>query len=159
LVENDLKEMTAQIVTAYVEHNSLAIGDLPALIGSIYKSLSTVAQPHLDPPASAPKATSAQIRKSVSPDALVSFEDGRPYKSLKRHLRGHGLTPEEYRAKWGLASDYPMVAASYSAARSALAKSMGLGNKAKQAAPQLKPAKVRKPRVVKTPATAGAIRA
>jgi predicted transcriptional regulator len=101
--------------------------DLPDLLKSVHDALSSLANP--PPPAGeeTPRANPAQIRKSITPDALISFIDGRPYKSLKRHLTSQGLTPDDYRAKFGLPPTYPMVAESYSAARSELAKSLGLG--------------------------------
>jgi predicted transcriptional regulator len=126
-------ELTAQIVAAYAEKNILPPAELPALIRGIYRTLSTLGEPVTETPEVA-KLTAAQIRKSVTPDHLVSFEDGRNYKSLKRHLSTRGLTPDQYRVKWGLPSDYPMVSPNYSAARSALAKSMGLGAKPKAVA-------------------------
>jgi predicted transcriptional regulator len=127
-------ELAADIVSAYVSNNSLRAADLPDLLKSVHGALSTL----LNPPASAveetPRATPAQIKKSITPDALISFIDGRPYKSLKRHLTTRGLTPAEYRQKWGLPSDYPMVAANYAAQRSELAKSLGLGQQRRKAA-------------------------
>ncbi|TJW67037.1 MAG: MucR family transcriptional regulator, partial [Mesorhizobium sp.] len=124
-------------VSAYVSNNPLPVGELPALIGQVHTALKgtmggLVAKPEDLKPA-------VPIRKSVTPDYIISLEDGKKFKSLKRHLATHyGLTPEEYRAKWGLSADYPMVAPNYAAARSALAKTMGLGrkpNEAQQAAP------------------------
>lgn len=131
-----LVDLMVGIITAYVAHNSVPPSDLPALIARTYEALCR--QPHAGvasrmaanaAPASM-RLTLTQIRASITPDALISFEDGRPYKTLKRHLTGVGLTPDTYRAKWGLPPpppDYPMVAASYSEKRSALARSFGLG--------------------------------
>ncbi|TXI09302.1 MAG: transcriptional regulator [Rhizobium sp.] len=119
--------LTAGIVAAYVENNTIAVGDLPALIKSVHAALNGVGSPEAAPVESVPKATAAQIRKSITPDALISFEDGKPYRTLKRHLTTMGLTVEEYKAKWGLPKDYPTVAPSYSEQRSAMAKSLGLG--------------------------------
>lgn len=130
-MEEDLKELTAQIVAAFVQKNRIAATELPHLIGLVHRSLASVG-PAAPQAAQARKLTPAQIRKSVTHDAVTSFEDGRPYKSLKRHLARHGLTPAEYREKWGLPPDYPMVAPSYSEARSALAKSAGLGARSRK---------------------------
>jgi predicted transcriptional regulator len=133
-------ELTADIVSAYVANNNIRPVDLPDLISSIHLALQGVGSP-------APKQEEEKLTpavnptKSVTPDYLISLEDGRQYKSLKRHLRGRGLTPEEYRRKWGLSHDYPMVAANYARQRSELAKTMGLGQQrrkstqAKAAAP------------------------
>ncbi|MFH6786802.1 MucR family transcriptional regulator [Methylobacterium sp. MA0201] len=119
-------ELTSDIVGAYVSNNNIRAADLPDLIASVHASLAG-----LNKPAAVPeedhKVTAAQIRKSITPDHLISFLDGKPYKSLKRHLATRGLTPDEYRRKYGLGYDYPMVAASYAAARSELAKTSGLG--------------------------------
>lgn len=126
----DLLTMTSKVVSAYVSRNSLPAAELPSLMVQVYRGLSD-----LSAPASAPveesnevaKATPAQIRKSITPDALISFVDGKPYKTLRKHLTTKGLTLEVYRARYGLPVDYPSVAPNYSAARSALAKELGLG--------------------------------
>ena len=123
----EIIEMTADIVSAYVGNNSVSAADIPSLIHSVHRALAgvlTVAEPA---PA-APKEPAVPIRRSLMPDHLVCLEDGRKFKSLKRHLRSqYDMSPEEYRAKWGLAKDYPMVAPNYAKARSDLAKQMGLG--------------------------------
>jgi predicted transcriptional regulator len=119
-------ELAADIISAYVSRNNVPVTELPNLIASVHASLSGLGQPAARP-AEDHKVTPAQIRKSVTPDAIISFIDGRPYKSLKRHLTSNGTTPDEYRQKYGLPRDYPMVAASYTARRSELAKSLGLG--------------------------------
>jgi predicted transcriptional regulator len=126
---SELVGFAADIVAAYVTKNSVRPADLPELIGSVHASLKAVAsgattrEPEKPEPAVNPK-------KSVTPDYLISLFDGRKYRSLKRHIRtAHDMTPEQYRAYWGLPADYPMVAPNYAAARSALAKSMGLGQK------------------------------
>ena len=123
-----LTEMAAGIVCGYLEKHRVTPSDLPALITAVYDSLSGLGE---QAPAEAPEApkklTSAQIRKSITDDFLVSFEDAKPYRMLKRHLNVFGLTPAAYREKWGLPRDYSMTAPSYSAARSAMAKSFGLG--------------------------------
>jgi predicted transcriptional regulator len=119
-------ELTADIVSAYVSKNSVRPADLPDLIGSVYAALRNVTTPatkQLEPKPTPP----VNPKKSVTPDYLISLEDGRRYKSLKRHLRGKGLSPEQYREKWGLPFDYPMVAPNYARTRSELAKKLGLG--------------------------------
>jgi predicted transcriptional regulator len=126
----NLIELTAEVVSAFVMHNSLQKGDLPELIASVHGSLQQLAQPK--PPEPARPVPAVPIKKSISPDYLISLEDGRRYKSLKRHLSGRGLTPERYREKWGLPPDYPMVAPNYAKQRSELAKSMGLGRQRKR---------------------------
>ncbi|GJE31167.1 hypothetical protein LDDCCGHA_1343 [Methylobacterium oxalidis] len=125
----DFVELAADIVSAYVTNNSLPVAELPALIASVHAALNGLATgaPQATAEEVAEKATPSQIRKSITPDALVSFIDGKPYKTLKRHLAGHGLDPHTYRQRYGLPSDYPMVAASYAAQRSELAKAIGLG--------------------------------
>ena len=143
---DDLKDVTAQIVSAYVETNTLSASDLPDLIKSVYRTLSGVGEPAADAAPAPAKLTAAQIRKSITPDYLVSLEDGRRFKSMKRHLGLLGLSPEQYRAKWGLPKSYPMVAPSYSAARSALAKSIGLGAKGRKPAPIAKAARKARPK-------------
>jgi predicted transcriptional regulator len=119
-------DLAADIVSAFVSNNNVPVAELPGLIASVYASLSGLGQPTATP-VEDHKVTPAQIRKSVTPDALISFIDGRPYKSLKRHLTSNGTSPDEYRQKYGLPRDYPMVAANYAAQRSELAKSLGLG--------------------------------
>jgi predicted transcriptional regulator len=123
----DLIEMTAEIVAAYVENNSLAAADLPGLIQSVHKALST-AITGAEVVESAPQEPAVSVRRSITPDYIICLEDGRKFKSLKRHLRTkYNMSPEEYRARWSLPKDYPMVAPNYAKARSALAKQMGLG--------------------------------
>ncbi len=127
-------EMAAEIVSAYVEHNSVPLSELPALIASVHESLALLSG--AAKPASAPEPLQPKvpIRKSVSTDFITCLEDGRRFKSLKRHLHAeHGLSPQDYRDKWGLAKDYPMVAPAYADARSNLAKTIGLGRKASPA--------------------------
>jgi predicted transcriptional regulator len=120
-------ELAVDIVAAYVSNNSVPPTDLPGLIGGIHaalNNLSVSARPSGGP---TEKLSASQIRKSITHDHIVSFEDGKPYKTLRRHLTLRGLTPEAYREKWGLPRDYPMTAASYSAQRSELARALGLG--------------------------------
>ena len=123
----ELLEMTADIVSAYVGNNSVSADALPALISNIHAALSGVSNGPVEAEPE-PKEPAVPIRKSIAPDFLICLEDGRKFKSLKRHLRTkYDMSPEEYRAKWGLPKDYPMVAPNYAKARSELAKSMGLG--------------------------------
>lgn len=132
--QNNHVELAADIVSAYVSNNSIPVADLAALIGNVHAALSGLGQaPAAAEEPEKAKASPAQIRKSVSPDALISFIDGKPYKSLKRHLTRHGLDAHSYRDRYGLPADYPMVSASYSAARSALAKNLGLGQQRRKA--------------------------
>ncbi|WP_029354185.1 MucR family transcriptional regulator [Bosea sp. 117] len=120
-------ELAADIVSAYVSNNSISANDLPALIGDVYSALQRVSKGEVEPVAE-PLKPAVSVKKSVSPEFIVCLEDGKKFKSLKRHLRTqYNMTPEQYREKWGLPSDYPMVAPNYAAARSALAKQMGLG--------------------------------
>ena len=125
--EIDRIELAADLVSAYVSNNSLPALDLAALIGQVHAALVGLSQPPAPPEEEVEKATTAQIKKSITPDALISFIDGKPYKTLKRHLTTHGLDFETYRRRYGLPTDYPTVSANYSAARSALAKDLGLG--------------------------------
>jgi predicted transcriptional regulator len=125
-------ELVSDLVSAYVSKNSVPVGELPVLIQSVHTALGSLGKPSEPEPVKLTPPVS--IKKSVTPDHIISLEDGRPYKSLKRHLTKHGLTPEEYRRKWGLPPDYPMVAPSYAAQRSELAKSLGLGQQRRKAA-------------------------
>lgn len=120
-------ELAADIVSAYVSNNSVSANDLTALLGDVHSALQRVDKGDVEPVAE-PAKPAVPIKRSVAPDYIVCLEDGKKFKSLKRHLRTqYNLTPEEYREKWGLPADYPMVAPNYAAARSALAKEMGLG--------------------------------
>jgi predicted transcriptional regulator len=131
-IESNSVEQIADIVCAYVSNNHVAASDLPALIRSVHAAVINLTRDgqirDVVEPAQQ-KMTAAQIRKSVTPDALISFIDGRGYKTLKRHLTKHGLDPASYRMRFGLPADYPMVAAAYSETRSGLAKSIGLGQR------------------------------
>ena len=118
--------LTADIVSAYVSNNSVEAGDLAMLINQVHQALTQAAEGKPAAP-EAPPSPAVPVKKSITPEYLISLEDGRKYKSLKRHLSTRGMSPDDYRTKWGLAKDYPMVAASYSAQRSSLAKSLGLG--------------------------------
>jgi predicted transcriptional regulator len=130
-ITEGLVELTADIVSAYVSNNTVVSGDLPILINDTYDALSKAAA-KASQPIVEELNPAVPIKKSVTPDHIVCLEDGKKFKSLKRHLRTHyNLTPEEYRDKWNLPHDYPMVAPNYAAARSALAKKMGLGQRRK----------------------------
>ncbi len=120
-------ELTAGIVSAFVSNNSVAAGDIPALINQVHSALLRVSSGAKEVSAE-PLKPAVSVKKSITPDHLVCLEDGKKFKSLKRHLRTqYNVTPEQYREKWGLPPDYPMVAPNYAAARSKLAKDMGLG--------------------------------
>ncbi|MBI1683927.1 MucR family transcriptional regulator [Caulobacter hibisci] len=124
--EIPLVELTASIVAAFVGGNAVSAADMPGLIRSVHGALAAVGAPQAAAPE--PKEPAVPVRRSVTPDYLVCLEDGRRFKSLKRHLRTqYDLSPEDYREKWGLPSDYPMVAPNYAKARSDLARQMGLG--------------------------------
>jgi len=127
--QDELIELTAEIVAAYVSNNSVGSADLSPFITEIHLALHRAASGAAKP-VSDPAKPAVPIRKSITPDYIVCLEDGERFKSLKRHLRTkYDLTPEEYREKWHLPADYPMVAPNYAKARSALAKEMGLGQK------------------------------
>ena len=120
-------ELTADIVSAYVSNNSIQATDIPALINQVHSALTRVSSDQFEPP-SEPLKPAVPVRRSITPEYIVCLEDGKKFKSLKRHLRTqYSMTPEQYREKWGLQPDYPMVAPNYAAARSQLAKQMGLG--------------------------------
>jgi predicted transcriptional regulator len=125
----ELLSLTTEIVASFAGGNTVAAGDLPALIASVFEALRTVGSPAVEPAAEAP-TPAVPIRKSVTPEYIICLEDGKKLKMLKRHLatRYH-MTPEDYRRRWGLAKDYPMVAPAYAEQRSALAKQIGLGRK------------------------------
>jgi predicted transcriptional regulator len=131
---DNLIELAADIVSAYVSNNTVAAGDLTGLINNVYGALRKTAggQPE---PAAEPLKPAVPIKKSITPDYIVCLEDGKKFKSLKRHLRTHyDMSPEQYREKWGLSPDYPMVAPNYAEARSQLAKKMGLGQQRRKRA-------------------------
>ncbi|GJD96901.1 MucR family transcriptional regulator [Methylobacterium iners] len=134
--QDDTVELTTQIVAAYVSNNSVPASGLADLIVSVHSGLLGLGKPSAPAQEPVTKATPAQVKKSIGDEGLISFEDGRPYKSLKRHLSSRGLTPEGYRAKYGLPSDYPMVAPSYARQRSELARTIGLGRARQPAAPK-----------------------
>ena len=123
--------LTADIVAAHVSNNSVAVSDLPLIIQSVHGALASLGSPTAAPPVKLEPAVS--IRASIKPDYIVCLEDGKKLKMLKRHLMTHyGMTPDEYRTKWGLASDYPMVSPNYAEQRRTLAKQIGLGRSRKR---------------------------
>lgn len=124
----DFIGLTADIVSAYVSRNPVPAGELPGLISAVDRAIRNVQAPA--PVAAEPLVPAIPAKKSITPDYIISLEDGKPYKMLKRHLRNLGLTPYAYRTKWGLPGNYPMIAPNYSKMRSELAKRIGLGNKA-----------------------------
>src|SRR4051794_31824988 len=129
-------ELAADIVAAFVAHNSLPASDLPGLLSSVNQALQNLASGSSQQPVEEKKEPAVPIKKSVQPDYIVCLDDGKQFKSLKRHLRtAYNLTPDQYRAKWGLPPTYPMVAPNYAAARSELAKSMGLGQQGRRSEP------------------------
>jgi predicted transcriptional regulator len=149
--EELLTGLTAEIVSAYVANNAVQAGNLPELIASVHSAVMGLGAPS----APEPPTPAVNPKRSVFPDYIVSLEDGRKFKSMKRHVGLLGLTPDEYRAKWGLPRDYPMVAPNYAAARSELAKKAGFGRKAapkkakasvKTKAPRAAPAKAKRGR-------------
>jgi predicted transcriptional regulator len=140
-MDETLIELAAGIVASYVENNNISPTELPNLIKTVHGALSGVGQPEVQAQEETAKATSAQIRKSITPDYLVSFIDGKKYKTLKRHLTTHGMTFEEYKAKFGLPKDYPTVSPNYSAQRSEMAKALGLGQGGRGKAAAAAPAK------------------
>jgi predicted transcriptional regulator len=127
--KSDLIALTADIISAYVSNNPTTRDDLPSLIVEVHDALSKASN-RLAAPEREELRPAVALKKSVTPDYIICLEDGKKFKSLKRHLRTHyNLSPEEYREKWNLPHDYPMVAPNYAAARSSLAKQMGLGTR------------------------------
>ncbi len=130
MARRDLVELATEVVAAYVSNNPLPRSDLPSLIQAVHSAVERLGKGIEDPPTHVgTQMPAVPVRKSITPDFLICLEDGKRFKSLRRHLRRLGLTPEQYREKWGLPSDYPMVAPNYSAQRSAMAKKIGLGQK------------------------------
>lgn len=124
--DNTLLEMTAEIVSAHVSNNSVAVGDLPGVIANVYGALAILGSNEPEEPPRPDPAVS--IKKSITPDFIICLEDGRKLKMLKRHLKtAYNLTPDQYRARWDLPSTYPMVAPNYAKKRQMLAKKIGLG--------------------------------
>ncbi|WP_372425783.1 MucR family transcriptional regulator [Salinarimonas chemoclinalis] len=131
----DYVAVTAEVVASYVANNSLPAHDLPGLIEQVHAAVAGLGRPR-EAARGEPLRPAVPIRRSVTPDFIVCLEDGKTFKSLKRHLRTrYGLTPDEYREKWGLPDDYPMVAPNYARARSDLAKEMGLGQQRRRRRP------------------------
>jgi predicted transcriptional regulator len=133
-MQPDFIGLTADIVAAYVSKNSVRPADMPSLLADVHAAVAGLNSAPASAEPRVEKLTPAQIRKSITPDALISFIDGKPYKTLKRHLSGNGMTIEEYRERYGLPRDYPTVAASYSEQRSKLALALGLGQQRRNAA-------------------------
>lgn len=126
---NNVVDLTSEIICSYIANNSIPVDDLPKLIGEVHSTLVTISTPQQNLFEEAQKPA-VSIKRSITPDYLICLEDGQKFKSLKRHLRSkYNLSPEEYRSKWRLPSDYPMVAPNYAAQRSKLAMKMGLGQK------------------------------
>ncbi len=148
-VTPDVLRLTAQIVSAHIGNNTVAVDTLPALIRSVFHTLSKAGEAKIEPGAQAP---AVPVKKSVFPDYLVCLEDGKKLRMLKRHLMtSFGMTPTQYRTKWNLPDSYPMVAPSYASHRSVLAKSFGLGRKRAVVAAAAEPA-MAEPVVTKVPA-------
>jgi predicted transcriptional regulator len=133
--KSQIVELTAEIVSAYVANNAVRAQDLPTLIASVHTSVQALGSPPAPIEADKP-VPAVPVKRSITPDHLISLEDGRRYKSLKRHLTGRGMTPAQYRAKWGLPHDYPMVAPAYARQRSELAIALGLGQQRRKATPE-----------------------
>ena len=131
-INTALAEVTSEVVAAYVAKNHLQPSELPNLIASVHATFSGLGKPVAPEAPAEPLKPAVSVRKSITDDYIISLEDGRKLKSMKRYLAGLGMTPNEYRAKWGLPADYPMVAPAYAAHRSALAKSLGLGRRGAQ---------------------------
>jgi MucR family transcriptional regulator, transcriptional regulator of exopolysaccharide biosynthesis len=142
----DLLALTTEIVASFVGHNAVATNDVPTLIASVFRSLSAVGQAESEKAVEAP-TPAVPIKRSVQQDFIICLEDGKKLKMLKRHLATrYSMTPEDYRRRWGLARDYPMVAPAYAAQRSALAREIGLGRKPAATRPAAEP-----PPTAKTP--------
>ena len=138
LASNDLLRMSVEIVSAYVSNNPIAATQVPDVINTVYGALNSINGQTVSESAEAQKPA-VSIRRSINPDHIVCLEDGKKLKMLKRHLRAaYGMSPDEYRAKWGLPSDYPMVAPNYALQRSAFAKQIGLGRKKGEKVPRRK---------------------
>ena len=135
----NLIDLTADIVSAFVSNNVARAADLPEIISTVHASLADIMAPKPAAAPAQPRTPAVPVRKSITDDYLVCLDDGKKFKSLRRHLASLGMTPEDYRAKWGLPHDYPMVAPGYAATRSELAKAAGLGRKAQPAPVPSKP--------------------
>jgi predicted transcriptional regulator len=137
-------ELVAELVSAYISHNALPAAELPSLIDAVHTALRQTSSGKNEQAEPAPRPP-VPIRKSITPDHLISLEDGKPYRSLTRHLAKRGLTPDAYRAKWGLPPSYPMVAPNYAQRRSELAQALGLGQRRRRAEPPSTPEGARPP--------------
>ena len=138
VASNDLLRMSVEIVSAYVSNNSIAVTQVPDVINTVYGALNSINGQTVSETSESQKPA-VSVRRSVNPDYIVCLEDGKKLKMLKRHLRAaYGMSPDEYRAKWGLPSDYPMVAPNYALQRSAFAKKIGLGRKKGEKMPRRK---------------------
>ncbi|HZL00747.1 MAG TPA: MucR family transcriptional regulator [Caulobacteraceae bacterium] len=155
---NDLLGPTASVVAAFVANHKLSAAELSGLITAVGRALGGLDATVAEAP-DAVRLTPAQVRKSITPNALISFEDGKGYKTLKRHLSTRGMTTAEYKAKWGLPNDYPTTAPSYSATRSAMAKSFGFGVGGRKPAAKAATAAPKATRTVRAPKAAPAPRA
>jgi predicted transcriptional regulator len=131
LNDANIIELTADVVKAFVANNAIPASELKVLVESVHSTFTRLAHAPATPPAPQPVASPAMIRDSVTPEYLISFENGKRYRTLRFHLAKLGLTPETYRQKWRLPPDYPMVAATFAARRSALAKASGFGKSRK----------------------------
>jgi MucR family transcriptional regulator, transcriptional regulator of exopolysaccharide biosynthesis len=132
-------ELAAEIVAAFVSYNPVPKSELPSLIEVVHSAVERLEkgpESASAPPRVEAKAPAVPIRRSITPDFLICLEDGKRFKSIRRHLAGHGLTPAQYRQKWNLPSDYPMTAANYAAQRSVIAKTLGLGQLKRKAGPR-----------------------
>jgi predicted transcriptional regulator len=154
MADDDLVEMTTTIVSAYVGGNTVSQGEVADLIRNVHTALKQVQTGETEAPVPVKAAPAVSIKKSITPDFLISLEDGRQFKSLKRYLSTKGMTPDQYRTKWGLPKDYPMVAPNYAASRSALAKAIGLGQGGRAAA-KAKPVAKSKPAPAAAPKPRG----
>ena len=127
-IGDDVLKLATEIVAAYVSNNPVPVGDLPGMIRSVHSTLGGLSAPRGEDAGASSRSPAVNVKKSVTPDYIVCLEDGKKLKMLKRYLRSrYGLSPDAYRAKWGLPNDYPMVAPNYAAVRSAFAKQIGLG--------------------------------
>ena len=133
MATSDPMELAAEIVAAFISYNSVPMSEVPSLIQSVHAAVSVAAGQGQGAAVADPPTPAVSIRKSVTPDYLICLDDGKRYKLLRRHVALLGMTPEQYRVKWGLPADYPMVAANYAAKRSEMAKSLGFGRKRKGA--------------------------
>jgi predicted transcriptional regulator len=141
---NDILSLTADIVAAHVGHNRVTVGEVPELIAKVHAALSGLGQ-ETTSTAAAEQKPAVSVRSSVKPDYIVCLEDGKRLTMLKRYLQtNYGMTPQQYRAKWKLPADYPMVAPNYAEKRRSLAKAIGLGRKSGTAAPASKRGRTRK---------------